>query len=68
MAILREKALTRFGRALRQQGVLPFLKRNVSVSFNRLFRSRLYVWGWTPELPLFEASDVMRIERYSVRK
>ena len=65
MAILREKALTRFGRALRQQGVLPFLKRNVSVSFNRLFRSRLCVWVWTPDLPLVEASDVVRIERYS---
>ena len=65
MEILRGKALARFGRALRQQGVLPLLTRRASVSFNRLFRSRLCVWVWRPDLPLVAASDVVRIERYS---
>lgn len=61
----RENTLTRVRRAVQRQGLLPFLKRQVSVRFNRLFRARLCVWVWRPGMPLAEERTGILIRRYA---
>ncbi len=66
MKLLKDNPVARMRRAVRNQGMLPFLKRRFSVTCNQLFRARLCVWVWNHGDPLADGSDDVRIERFAI--
>ncbi len=63
MVSTKTRLLTRLNRAVGGQGLIPFLKRQARVTYNRFFYARLCVWVWEPGMPLTPESPGICVKR-----